>query len=408
MIGFKLATIAVLALVSVSLAVVEAAFYLIKRRRLGHFAESNPRATLVNAYLDDPSSLLMPAHIGTYTAHVGMTVMLTWTFLDYHPRGAILAAFLLMMLYLVLLRLMLPYAVVRRNPERSLLVLTPFFAPYARALGPLVAWLRKRAVLTHEEVREDSGEKVRTIPAVPPPPVHDPDEVRVVDSLTRFSKTLVREVMTPRPDIESIGSDASIAELRELMRESKYSRIPVYREKLDEIMGVVTVRDVVEYEGDENQPVESISRSVFLVPETKKIAELLKELQAEHVTFAVVLDEYGGTAGVVSVEDIVEELVGEIKDEYDVETEPITVEEDGSLLVTGRASLDLLEQALETELAEGDAFDTVGGLATSVFGRVPEVGASLEYRGFLLEVVDAERQRVNRLRFRRQTTPTES
>ena len=407
MIGLKLATIALLALVSVSLAVVESAFYLVKRRRLGHFTESNPRAALVNSYLDDPPSLLMPAHIGTYTAHVGMTVMLTWTFLDYHPRGAILAAFLLMMLYLLLLRLMLPYALVRRNPERSLLVLTPFFGPYARALGPLVAWLRKRAVLTHEEVREDSGEKVRTIPAVPPPPAHDDDEVRAVDSLARFSKTLVREVMTPRPDIESIGADASIADLRGLMRESKYSRIPVYREKLDEITGVVTVRDVVEYEGDETRHVESIARSVFLVPETKKIAELLKELQTEHMTFAVVLDEYGGTAGVVSVEDIVEELVGEIKDEYDVETEPITIEEDGSLLVTGRASLDLLEQALETELAEGDAFDTVGGLATSVFGRVPEIGATLEYRGFLLEVVDAERQRVNRMRFRRRPEPTE-
>ena len=172
--GFKLATIALLALVSVGLAVVEAAFYLIKRRRLGHFAESNPRATLVNAYLDDPPSLLMPVHIGTYTAHVGMTVMLTWTFLDYHPRGAILAAFLLMMLYLLLLRLMLPYALVRRNPERSLLVLTPFFDPYARALGPLVTWLRKRAVLTHEEMREDSGEKLRTIPGVPPPPCTTP------------------------------------------------------------------------------------------------------------------------------------------------------------------------------------------------------------------------------------------
>ena len=181
----------------------------------------------------------------------------------------------------------------------------------------------------------------------------------------------------------------------------------LYHEKLDDIMGVVTVRDLVEYDGDQTRQVESIARPVFLVPETKKIAELLKELQAEHVTFAVVLDEYGGTAGVVTVEDIVEELVGEIKDEYDVETDPITVEDDGSLLVTGRTSLDLLEQALETQLAEGDAFDTVGGLATSVFGRVPEVGASLEYRGFLLEIVDAERQRVNRMRFRRQATPSE-
>jgi len=166
-------------------------------------------------------------------------------------------------------------------------------------------------------------------------------------------------------------------------------------------VGIVTTRDLLEFEGPDTAQVRQLARPIFLVPETKLIAELLKELQARQITFAVVIDEYGGTAGVVSVEDIVEEIVGEIKDEYDVETEPISVDADGSWLVSGRVSLDRLEQYLEAELDDGSEVETVGGLATAVFGRVPRVGESAQHRGYTIEVVDAERKRVNRLRFRR-------
>ena len=128
----------------------------------------------------------------------------------------------------------------------------------------------------------------------------------------------------------------------------------------------------------------------------------LRELQAQRTTFAVVIDEYGGTAGLVSVEDIVEELVGEIKDEFDVETEPFSVEPSGAILVAGRVSLDRLEQALEASLQpEAGTVETVGGLATAIFGRVPRAKESIEYRGLIVEVVDAERKRVNRVRVRR-------
>jgi magnesium and cobalt transporter len=140
---------------------------------------------------------------------------------------------------------------------------------------------------------------------------------------------------------------------------------------------------------------------VFLVPETKKISELLKDMQAQRTTFAVVIDEYGGTAGIVSIEDILEELVGEIKDPYDVETEPITVDPDGSVIVAGRVSIDRLEQALEVSFDDERTVGTVGGLAASVFGRIPRPGEILEHKGFTIEVLDAERKRVNRVRFRR-------
>jgi CBS domain containing-hemolysin-like protein len=239
------------------------------------------------------------------------------------------------------------------------------------------------------------------VPEVPPPPVQDRDEDRLVDSLERFSSTPVRDVMTPRPDIIAIAAEASVKELRRVMRETKYSRIPVYGENLDDIVGVVEVRDLLDFEGDEADSTRPLARSVFLAPETKRIAELLKEMQAQRTTFAVVIDEYGGTAGIVSIEDIVEELVGEIKDEYDVEAEPISVDRDGGVVVAGRVNLDRLEQALETPLDDSGDVGTVGGLVASVFGRIPRAGEKLDYRGFSLEVLDAERKRVNRVRFTR-------
>jgi CBS domain containing-hemolysin-like protein len=201
---------------------------------------------------------------------------------------------------------------------------------------------------------------------------------------------------------------ASIGDLTRLMRETKYSRIPVFGENLDDIVGVVTVRDLIEHEGPADDPVRPLVRTALVVPETKKIAELLKEFQAGRITFAVVIDEYGGTAGLVTVEDIVEEIVGEIKDEYDLEAEPIVVEPDGAVLVAGRVNVDRLEQALEVALSERDNVDTVGGLVATAFGRVPRTGERIEFKGFVIEVVSAEHKRVNRVRFRRKPAQAEA
>ena len=399
MIAFKLALLFVLTAASLLLAAVEAAFYLLKRRRLSHLALHNPRAELINEYLDDPPALLMPVHMGTYTAHVAMTVVITSLFLRVLSHWALLLAFLVMVVYLVVFRLAAPYALVRRNPERSLIVLFPMFHAYARVLLPLVTALRKRAAPESSPPPEGEEGAANAV-EVPPAPVHDPDEGRLMDAVARFSETLVRDVMTPRPDVVAISASGSIADLRRVLRETKYSRIPVYGENLDDIVGVISVRDVIEYDGDSAESLRPLVRPAFLVPETKKIAELLKEFQTRRATFALVIDEYGGTAGLCSVEDIVEELVGEIKDEYDLESEPITVEADGSVLVGGRVNITRLEQALETSLAEGEEVGTVGGLVTAAFGRVPRPGETIEFKGFTLEVVDAERKRVNRVRVR--------
>jgi CBS domain containing-hemolysin-like protein len=399
-IAFKIVLLVVLAATSLVLASVEAAFYLVKRRRLSLLAHHSKWAELASHYLDDPPTLLMPVQMGTYTAHVAMTVVITSLFLDLLAHWAMLIAFLVMVGYLLVFRLTAPYALVRRRPERSLLLLLPAFHAYAQVLRPLVMALRARVMRDPGGEPDDTG-RAATLPEVPPAPVHDENEGRLVESVARFSSMLVRDVMTPRPDLVAVAAGATVGELRKLLRETKYSRLPVYGENLDDIQGVISVRDLMEHEGTPEEAIRPLVREAFLVPETKKLAELLKELQSRRLTFAIVIDEYGGTAGLVTMEDIVEEIVGEIKDEYDVETEPISVEAEGAVLVAGRVNVDRLEQALEADLAEGDEVGTVGGLVTSVFGRIPRVGERIEFRGFEIEVVDAEHKRVNRVRFRK-------
>ena len=396
MIALQVSLIVLLAGLSVFLATVEASFNLMKRRRLTQVGfHDEARLEIAKRYLDDPPRMLMPVHLGTYTAHVGMTVIITSLAFRLVDHWAMLAAFGVMMAYLLLFRLSVPYILVRQDPEVTFLKLLPAFHLWALALSPVVSRLRRRAVPLPDEPEEGA------VPEVPPPPVQQADEERLVDALDRFSETVVREVMTPRPDVVAIPGSAPVAGLRRLMSETKYSRVPVFGKDLDDIQGVVEVRDLLDFQGDPDSPVAGLVRPTHLVPETKRIPALLREMQGRRFTFAVVIDEYGGTAGIVTVEDIVEELVGEIKDEYDVDGDPLVVEPDGSVVADGRASVDQLEAALETELSTDEEIDTVGGLVTSIFGHLPRAGERTSYRGFEIEVLAAEKKRVNRVRFRR-------
>jgi putative hemolysin len=403
-ISLEIFVLLLLAGLSFFLASVEASFHLLKRRRLAQVTHNDEAtAELAASYLEDPPRLLMPVHLGTYTAHIAMTVIIASLLFDAVAHWSMLGAFAAMMAYLLLFRVSVPYILVHNDPERAFLRLLPAFHVFARTLSPVVGRLRRRASPDSDDEDDDGSPPM---PELPPPPVQEADEHRLAEALGRFSETMVREIMTPRPDLVSIAAAATVAELRQVMRETKYSRIPVYGEDLDDIQGLIEVRDLLDHEGSLETPVGELARPARLVPETKHIADLLREMQARRYTFAVVIDEYGATAGIVSVEDIVEELVGEIQDEYDAEElDPLVVEEDGAILVDCRVAVERLEEALEAELSVEEGIETVGGLVTTVFGRIPHAGERTEYRGHVIEVLDAEEKRVNRARFRRLPAP---
>ena len=225
------------------------------------------------------------------------------------------------------------------------------------------------------------------------------DERKLLQSVVDFGDTLVHEVMTPRPDIVAIRADATLAELRAYFREQVYSRIPVYVDSLDNILGFVFIKDLIQLPETEpaDRRVSTLVRPAYVVPETKRVSDLLREFQRQQWQIAIVVDEYGGTAGLVTLEDLLEEIVGEIRDEYDVETEPVVDEGQGRYVVSGKADIEALGDRLGVKI-EGEGFETVGGYVMARLGRVPAAGEVHTIDDLVVEILDAERRRVHRVR----------
>jgi CBS domain containing-hemolysin-like protein len=205
-------------------------------------------------------------------------------------------------------------------------------------------------------------------------------EKELIHSIFEFGDTLVREVMVPRPDIVAAPVDSSIREVLDLVLRHGYSRIPVYRGSLDEVEGVVYAKDLLRHlhAGKGDVPLEKIMREPYFVPETKKIDDLLREMQQKRVHIAMVTDEYGSVAGLVTIEDLLEELVGEIADEYDREEPQMEPVDDHTYRVNGRLSIDDVNELLDVELPH-DEWDTVGGLMYGLLGAVPTQGETVAY-----------------------------
>ena len=208
--------------------------------------------------------------------------------------------------------------------------------------------------------------------------------------------------MTPRPDIVAIRSDATIDDLRGLVQEQEYSRLPVYSENLDNIVGLVVVKDLIQRSEvlSGSHRVADLMRPAAFAPETKRVMDLLREFQQKRLQLAIVVDEYGGTAGLVTVEDVVEELVGEIRDEYDMEAEPVVREGEDTFVFSAKVAIDDMVERLGREIELG-AFETVGGYVLARVGRVPAVGEQLIFDGLEVEILEAERRRIHKVRIRR-------
>ena len=229
--------------------------------------------------------------------------------------------------------------------------------------------------------------------------VIEKDERSFIHSIIDFGDTVAREVMTPRPDMVTVEADASVREALEAALGAGYSRIPVEEEGIDDIIGIAYAKDLVRDEraGKANQAVRDSMRPPKFVPESKEVSDLLREMQEEKFHMAVVVDEYGGTAGLITLEDLLEELVGDIIDEFDVEEPTVERLDDGSVLVSALYSVDDADELLGAELPHGP-WDTVGGLMLDLAGRVPNQGDSVEVDGFRLTAVDVRGRRIARVR----------
>jgi CBS domain containing-hemolysin-like protein len=388
--------------VAVYVGTVQAAFSALMRLSLRLLAERNDQHPKLERYLNDPLLLFVPARLLlglAFSISAVLFAVLVGTASARHDALLLVVV----AVFILLAEHVLPLLLVRREPERVLELLLPSFEVLAGFLQPIARALVR---LLDSRPGAPAAEDPAGAPASAPEAAEDRqpiegEERRLLRSVVEFGGTLVREVMTPRPDIVAIGDGATVGELRAVFTEQEYSRFPVYRENLDNIVGIIVVKDLVQVEaGTAAQAIAGFVRPAYFVPETKRVADLLKEFQRAQVQMAIVVDEYGGTAGLATMEDLLEEIVGEIRDEYDVEAEPIVDERDGAFVFSAKVNIDRVSERLGVHI-EPEGFETVGGFLLTHLGRVPAVGETFDIDDLNVEVLEAERRRIHKVRFRR-------
>jgi CBS domain containing-hemolysin-like protein len=230
------------------------------------------------------------------------------------------------------------------------------------------------------------------------------DEKEMIRSIFDLRETQVKEIMTPRVDIASLEIGSTFREVRDLIAEEKFSRVPVYKESIDSIQGILHTMDLMSLQDEIRGPgfkLQDILREAYFVPRTKKIGELLREFRLKHIHMAIVVDEYGGTAGLITMEDILEEIVGEIHDEDETETLRIRKVEDGVYIVDPIVSLSDLNSELSLSLRPEDPeiqIDTLGGFILFIHGKMPEQGDIIRFKELTFEVMEMEGQKMETIR----------
>jgi len=419
--------IAVLILVAlVFLATIDMAFSQlsdVSLRRLSAESEEdqNPKAAdFLREILENRPRFRFALSSSIQVLLIGFAVLVTiivFRFTENHIRRILFSLFF-SLFFSVIFRQILPRLIIWSNPENKLMFLLPLVRPiYAVVsvlVNPFVTRLKAKELQklettvspdSAEEKSDDNNDDFQALMEVGEAEgIIEEKERELIETMFEFSETKAGEIMTPRTEICALPIDATVKQARDLIIEEKYSRLPVFRENIDNIEGILYVRDLLNAwsEGKENQSIATLLRDAFFIPETKSAAELLKNMQSNHVQIAIVIDEYGGVAGIVTVEDIIEEIVGEIEDEDIEEEEIIEIIEgaDGYFDVLGSTEIGKIERIFDMEI-EDDDFTTIAGLVTSEVGYVPKPAEKLIIRGLDIEIVKADEKRIHLLRLRK-------
>ena len=380
----------------------EMSFIAANRLRLRHLAEAgNRNAARYLESFKQPERLLSTAMMGVTIAHITASAVATWWLVEEVGEAAALVATLVLTPLMLVFGEVIPKAVAREWATSLILRLFPLIELASKILAPLsgsanalvggvLALFAYRRTTTRAFV---SREELKLLLQMEPAEADvTSSEAEMIDKIFELGETAVREVMVPMVDVAALPETATPDECVRLIAERGFSRIPIYADQIFNVVGVVTAMDLLRH-GATAPDARALMRPATYVPETKRIDDLLRELQKARVQLAVVVDEYGAAVGIVTVEDIVEQIVGEIRDEHD--RTPDTVERlpDGSYRVAGRANLDELNEALDWDLPKGD-FETVAGLVLATVHRLPLVGEVLHVGRYTITVLEADERRV--------------
>ena len=405
--------LALLLLCSAAFSAAETALLAANRLRLQQLEEAGDRrARTARRLLEEPGRLLTTLLVADNIINVVATVLATSVLIAVFgvERGVIYAAAGIVIVLLVVGEI-IPKRLAARYADGLALAVARPLAAFGAVLSPVVRLLSAvgafvirplggrvnlaSPMVTEEEIRElvKVGEEEGVI---------QEDEREMIHSIFEFGDTVAREVMVPRIDMVCVADTDTVGDALRVIRAEQHSRLPVYHGTIDQIVGIVHVKDLLTalQDGREHASVTEAARPAYFIPESKPLDNLLREMRRRKAQMAIVVDEYGGTSGLVTTEDLLEEIVGPILDEYDVEEKLLEVVNESVALIDGRASLEEVNEALRIDLPVGEV-DTIGGFIYSVLGHVPAQGESVTYDGVELFVERLEGHRVARVRLTR-------
>lgn len=412
---WEIVAVCVLIVIAGLLAACETSISRIGRLRAYHLRDEGERgAAALVKIAESPAPFLNVILLLTLLAQLGGTTLAGVLATRFLPGTGEVIATLAMTVLLFVFAEVTPKTFTIQHTDRVALRLAPTIVGVTRAIGPLARGLIGVAnvILPGKGLPQGPFATEEDIMAMAEVASQEESieegEKELIHSIFEFGDTLVREVMVPRPDISAAPLDSTVDQVLDIVLRRGYSRIPVYRGALDDVVGIAYAKDMLRHlhAGRAGAPLEKILRPAYFVPETKKVADLLKEMQQRRVHIAIALDEYGSVAGLVTIEDVLEEIVGEIVDEYDREEPQVVPVGGDSYRVTGRLPIDDLSELLETELPH-DGWDTVGGLVYGLLGEVPTQGQRVDFGDLTFTADQVQGRRIAKVLVTRRATEDE-
>lgn len=394
----------------------EVALFSLKIKNIkGDFAKNPLLLKYIKTLLDKPRRLLVTVLLGNTVVNVAASIIAVTLALEFASINntplevALLLQIILLTVLILLLGELIPKVFASKNPVKfTKIVVIPIYwisvilYPVAEIITELIQaasnkinFDRTKDVMTDDELTKlaELGQEKGAI---------EKEEQEIITSIVEFRSVIVSEIMTPRVDIVAVSKNASIEAIINTITESGHSRLPLYNDDLDEILGIIYAKDLLPYLKDKGKreviSVKDLARKPMYAPETKRIKDMLHEFQEKKMHVAIVVDEYGGTSGLVTLEDVIEEVVGEIWDEFDREEESINKIAKDKFLVLGKTSINDINETIGFQLLpETDDYDTIGGLVLSNAARIPEEGYSLKIADYCITVKKVVGKRINKV-----------
>lgn len=418
----KLSAVLLLVLANALFVAAEFSLFTVRKTRIDQLVtEGNRAAKVVRKALDDPNSYIAAAQVGITMASLGLgwigepaVARLIEPLLQFLPGNlseigahsiAIAIAFITITTLHIIIGEQAPKSLAIEHPEGTVFFTTKVTKIFMTIFHPFI-WLTNKGglilvkslglkPLQSQQLVHSEEELLMLVKESHEEGVLEAEEKEMIASVFEFGDTVVKDVMVPRVEMVCVEISATMEEILDILVQKRYSRIPVYEDNIDNIVGIIHVKNILNSWRKKVEDMRAIEfiRLPYFVPETKKVSELLKEFQRKKLQIAIVLDEYGGTAGLVTLEDLVEEIIGEIEDEYEGEKQLIVRSENGAFVVDARLEIEKLNEELELEIPN-DEFKTVGGLIYNTLGRIPTVGEELGYDNLKITITKADRRKV--------------